>query len=487
MPKRVSVIDLGSNSARMAIFERTSRLGFYILKEYKTKFRLGAGAYENGGIITQESMQKGLETFREFANYIKLNRVNRVLCVGTSALRDAPNANEFIKLIKNKLGLNLRVIDGKMEAFYGGVGAINLLSPVKEAVTIDIGGGSTELARIVDGVIVDTISLDLGTVRLKELFFDKKDIDGMNDFIKKSINLIPEHFASQNIIAIGGSLRAVSNAIMEMTNHQLRIVHNFVYDYEKHRNFIEKIITSSTLGLKNFPIKKERYDTIREGCAIFRAIATKFGVKNVITSGAGVREGVFLCNILKNGVKISHENYPKVSFPPNFNPSLKSLQDRFDDERFSIFKYASLIFDALLPLHNLPQEMKFELIAASKLHLCGQNLGFYSAHIHSSYFVLNALNYGYTHEQKALIATILKLKGKKISDDDELLPLLPAPKDIAWLSFIYALAKSLCANKNVKFEYEDHTLRISGIKDSVIAKDEIKKLNKPEIFAITFI
>ena len=173
MPKRVAVIDLGSNSARMAIFERTSRLGFYILREYKIKVRLGEGAYENGGVLQDGAMDKVFYAFSEFKHFLNLYGVNKVLCAGTSALRDAPNSNLFIKRVQDKLGLGLKVIDGQMEAFYGGIAAINLLNPLKEATTIDIGGGSTELAKIEDGKIIDVISLNVGTVRLKELFFDK--------------------------------------------------------------------------------------------------------------------------------------------------------------------------------------------------------------------------------------------------------------------------------------------------------------------------
>ena len=58
MPKRVAVIDLGSNSMRLAVFERTSRYGFFIVAEHKIKVRLGEGAYENGGFIQNNAMQK---------------------------------------------------------------------------------------------------------------------------------------------------------------------------------------------------------------------------------------------------------------------------------------------------------------------------------------------------------------------------------------------------------------------------------------------
>ena len=110
MSKKVAVIDLGSNSVRLAIFERTSRLGFYVAGEYKVKIRLGEGAYENGGMLTKSAMDKCFLAFSDFKKIISDQKISRVLCIGTSALRDAPNANEFISKIRRELGLNLRKI-----------------------------------------------------------------------------------------------------------------------------------------------------------------------------------------------------------------------------------------------------------------------------------------------------------------------------------------------------------------------------------------
>ena len=102
MAKRTAVIDLGSNSMRMAIFERTSRLAFFILAEYKTKVRLGEGGYGSNNEISESSMEKALKAFSEFSNIIKSYKCNKILCVGTSALRDAPNANVLISLLRKK-------------------------------------------------------------------------------------------------------------------------------------------------------------------------------------------------------------------------------------------------------------------------------------------------------------------------------------------------------------------------------------------------
>ena len=482
MAKRTAVIDLGSNSMRMAIFERTSRLAFFILAEYKTKVRLGEGGYGSNNEISESSMEKALKAFSEFSNIIKSYKCNKILCVGTSALRDAPNANILISLLRKKLSINLKVIDGKEEATFGAIAAKNLLHNIDECVTIDIGGGSTELARISKGKIIDTLSLDIGTVRLKELFFDKKNLNKMPKFLEQVIKQIDERFKCQNIIAIGGSLRAISSAIMSKNSYPLSSLHGFCYKLSDEQAYIESIANVSVLELNKFPIKKDRYDTIREGAHIFLVLAKALNAKNIITSGVGVREGVFLKDFLR----------PSLKFPQNFNPSIKSLQDRFILScNKSVTKYAKDIFIVLKKLHGLSDNYLEALLVAAKLHNVGQEIGFYGDHKNSAYIVLNALNYGFSHEQKALIAVVIGTNGKKnIYEFERYKNLLPKAECIRWLSFILSLAKALdltCERLNLNFEFSGHTLKIKGAKEFAMAKEEIKKITKPEIFAISFV
>jgi len=480
MAKRVGIIDLGSNSARLAIFERTSRLGFYEMAEFKTKVRLGEGAYENGGMLQEKAMEKCFLAFTQFKKLLKKYSVNRAICVGTSALRDAPNSKVFINKIKKELGLNLRVIDGNEEAYFGGIAVSNLLSPLSNAVTMDIGGGSTELALMKDGKIIDTISLNIGTVRLKELFFDKKDLSGMREFAAAVTAQIPSHFRSENIIAIGGSLRAIASSVMQKCDYPLEILHNFSYDLAEFTPWIEKICAADVTELEKFHIKKDRFDTIREGAFIFLQIAQILGAREIFTSGVGVREGIFLDRLLgKNG-----------KFPKNFNPSLKCLQDRFSVAKTSnLTKFAKEIFINLAQIHKIGDEFLPALITAAKITNTGVCVDFYEKHNHSYYLVLNTLNFGYTHKERALIAAIIRVNGRKNIDSvAKLRALLPDEKIVVWLSFILKLAEILddAGNENLSFKFENSTLKIGNIKNDQLTKDLIKKMSKPGVFAINF-
>lgn len=482
MAKRTAVIDLGSNSTRMAIFEKTSRYAFYILGEFKMKVRLGEGAYENGGEINDKSMKKAYEAFSEFKSIAQSYKCNKIFCMGTSALRDAPNSAKFINLVKKNLGLNLKVVKGVDEANFGGIAALNLLEPLDEFITIDIGGGSTELAMIKDGKLIDSVSFDVGTVRLKELFFDKKNLKELPNFMQDIISKLPPNFRSKNIVSVGGSLRAISSAIMQAQNYPLKSVHNFSYNFADHRQFIENLTKASVLDLDKFNIKKERFDTIREGAYIFLSVASQLGCERVYTSGVGFREGVYLSDLLR----------PRAKFPPNLNPSVRSLQDRFLlDSNKTIVKYVREIFTALAPLHGISEKFLYELEVAAKLHNIGQCLGFYGEHTNSANFIINALSYGFSHEQKTLVAVIIGLNGKKtLGEFEKFRSLLPSEETTKWLSFILALAKALdinCSRKKLKFEFINHTLQIGGTKELYMAKENIKKLSKPATFAICFV
>ena len=487
MAKRTAVIDLGSNSVRMVIFEKSSRFGFHLIKEIKSRVRVGEGAYEQGGLLQEGPMQRTFEALRSFHTITQNLGCSKILCVATSALRDAPNATVFTHRVQKELGLHIRIIDGSKEAYYGAVAATNLLEPLEEATTIDIGGGSTELAKIEKGKIVDTISLDIGTVRLKELFFDtKKPKEALLAFIHRSFDQIPQHFTSPVIVAIGGTLRSLASAIMETEAYPLQTVHGFSYEYPRYASYIETLSHASILDLKPYPFKKDRLDTIREGASIFQELAKKMDVQKIITCGAGVREGVYLSDLLRN-----HHH----AFPANFNISVKSLQDRFSTTPKHdnyVMQCALDLFDALAYLHGVDERYKYELGIAAKLNSIGRSLSFYQEHLHSFYFILNNLNFGFSHEQKMLIALLLKYHSKRLPDFKDLEAferLLPDVKVVNWLSFILAFAKFLntdFSNTPVTFSYENHTLHVKSDVPMLLAKESIKKLVKPASFAIAF-
>ena len=485
MAKRTAIIDIGSNSARMVIFEKSSHFAYHLIKEIKSRVRIGEGAYENGGVLQDIPLQRTYDTLEGYRNIFKTLKCNKVFCVATSALRDAPNSLDFIKRVKFGLDINIKIIDGKQEAYYGGVAAKNLLMPLENATTIDIGGGSTEFSLIKDNKIIDNISINIGTVRLKELFLDKNaSKTEIINYIQNSLVDLPKSFSNENLITIGGTTRYFSELIMKKIDYPLETVHGFEYKLDNYIEFARDIKHSTITDLKKFGIKKDRIDTIREGLYIFNEISKKLNGKHIITSGVGVREGVYLCDLLRN----SHHN-----FPQNFKLSLNSLVDRFamkDRQNGSIVRYCQDLFGTLSYLHQINDKYLYILTTSAKLYNIGIRLNFYEKNLHSFYFIINSLNYGFSHKEKILIALLIKYHMKKLPSIEDLKAyenLLPDISIVNWLSFMLSLSN--CLHKDLiddkfSFKYENHTLHIKSRKKLYLAKECIKKLAKPASFAI---
>jgi len=453
MAKITAVIDIGSNSARMAVFKKTSRFGFYLLREEKSRVRISEGAYENGGKLQDFAIKRALNALREFLLIAKSLKVRKILAVATSAVRDAPNKYEFINEVR-KIGINLKVIDGEKEAFFGGVAVANLLHK-ESGISIDIGGGSCELALIKNRKIEKTFTLQLGTVRLKELFFDKNDINGAKKYIKSELKKLDKDFQSEIAFGVGGTARALAQVIMKKNEYPLDILHGFTYSI-KELNFLESLIEKSDEELLKVGIKPERLDIIRPGILVFVEVIRYLKSKEIITSGVGVREGVFLSDLLRND---------NLVFPKNFNPSVRTIIDVYNINR-KIASYETKIalnlFDLLNYEFKLNEKYKKHLTYAIKLSRAGEFIDFYESHKHTDYILLNSLHYGFSHQDRLLISKIIRFhKRKKIKkrEIEKYKSLLPKKGDIEKLCNIFWLAKII--NQNLS-----------------MPQVEIKKLNK---------
>jgi len=489
MAKRTAIIDIGSNSARLVIFEKTSRYGFHLLCEQKSKVRIGEGAYEKEGYLQPEGIKRAYLALQSFLHTIDKYQANKTICVATSALRDAPNGSEFVKWIKKELGLNIKVIDGEKEAQLGAIAAKNLL-PIQSAITIDIGGGSSDLALIVNGHIQESYSLNLGTVRLKELFYDKakspkESYRLATEYVREVLQSLPRTFQSALAVGIGGTARTLSKGIMKQSAYPFDKLHAFQYSPEKYANYLHAIPISSAKGLKEFGLKKGRFDTIREGTLIWNEILAHIGAKKVITSSAGVREGVFLSQLLKD------DHY---QFPAYINPSITSILDRFkpqinlEKKKKVKLTLAKKLF-ATLP-HHAGEDYLPELLKALQLSNIGKTLTIYKAHQHAFYIAMQELNYQFTHKQMLLIASLLRMHGKTLIYRpvyDKYKTLLPSRKTLKWLSFMYSLSIYLheaSDDSSISFKYDNQTLHIYSDRSLYLAKENIKALEKPAPFAI---
>lgn len=480
MGKRTAIIDIGSNSARLVLFQNTSQFGFHLICEQKSRVRIGEGAYAHQGKLQKIGMERAFRALESFVQTIEEFKVTKVIAVATSALRDAPNKKLFIDRIADELGLHIDIIHGKEEALYGAIAANNLL-PITEGITIDIGGGSSDMALIKEGKIIETFSLDLGTVRLKELFFDKQaEISAVKTYITTILQGLPKSFHAPTAIGIGGTTRTLAKAIIQKEHYPLNKLHAFCYDIQIQDPYFQEIIHAKTSHLKTLHIKANRHDTIREGTLIFSEILNHIGAKQVMTSGVGVREGVYLRHKLRN---------PPYALPENNNPSARSIRDRFDilsmphGNKKEIAQTLYTLFSTKLDRSNKYSSLFQTLVALSDI---GKVLTVYHKDRYASYIAMQELNYGFTHEEMVLVSLLLYSKPKRGYHKalyQQYKMLLPPKNTVKWLAFLYSLTLILhqnSSNAKYRFDLQKGTLSIASDKTLYLATEAIEELKKPE-------
>jgi exopolyphosphatase/guanosine-5'-triphosphate,3'-diphosphate pyrophosphatase len=211
---------------------------------------------------------------------------------------------------------------------------------------------------------------------------------------------------------------------------------------------------------------------------IMTSVIDLVGAKTMVASGSGVREGVFLSDLLRN---------QNSKFPPNFNPSVKSLTDRFcdnEDEARYIRKTALELFEVLFPLHRLAEQNRRYLAISAQLMNIGSKLSFYNHRHHSFNFILSNLEYGFSHFEKVLISQVVKYHGKRFSyfDEDEFSDFCRQnEQSIKWLSTILTIAETINSDMSaptISFEYTTGILTINTNSKLYICMEKLRSILK---------
>ena len=476
MSKRTALIDIGSNSVGMVIYEKTSRFAFHLIYESKSKVRLSQDIYKNDGNLQPLPMQRTFEALSDYVQVIASLKVRKTLCIATSALRDAPNKKDFIKLVKDKLDLKIKVIDGPREAYLGGIACANLLPSQENALSIDIGGGSTEFAFINKKNVKETISLHLGTVRLKELFCDNDQANDAIVYIDEKLKQL-DSINTDKLVGVGGTLRAISTAIMKEIDFPLIRLHAFESDADVYDTFIDKIFKADDKELLKLGIKENRLDVIKPGALILQRVIKKLKIKNLITSTVGVKEGLYLSDLLRNN---------KDKLPANYNTSVRNILDLYvDDKNYSnnLSNVSKELFGLLKDKLNLDDEYKSSLSISARLYPAGSSIHQFSLNKHSYYLIQSSLEYGFSQKESVLISTLVRYAKRKLPSESHVKKysiLLPDIETLNALSYILSLSIALLSHRprniNFKLSLENDTIVISSKSKLYLSRESIASL-----------
>lgn len=203
---KLGVIDIGTNSMRLLIADIVEN-NLINRKKYVNTTRIGQGVDKNG-YITLEAMDRNINALKEYREKCIECKCEKIYCLGTSAIRDSKNKEEFLKRAKEEANIDVEVIEGSREAELGFLGVINGINKKDDILVLDIGGGSTEfIFGNVDG-IKKSKSINIGALRLTEKFLASGYTDEaflkMNRFINDQIKEIISDLKKENINCICG-------------------------------------------------------------------------------------------------------------------------------------------------------------------------------------------------------------------------------------------------------------------------------------------
>lgn len=301
---KIGAIDIGTNSMRLLTTDLVDNR-LIDRKKYVNTTRIGQGVDENG-FITDEAMDRNIAALKEYHDKCEEYGCEKIYCMGTSALRDSKNRDEFIKRAKDEAGIDVNVVEGEIEARLGFSGVTNGIEKEGDILVIDIGGGSTEFIFGNRDGIKRNISINIGALRLTEKFLSKgytdKAFSDMKEFIYEEIKEIVEYLRDKEIeciCGIGGTITSLSAVNQNLEVYSMDKVHGSKITREEVESMMNRFIECSDEDRKHINgLQPKRADIISAGTEILICIMDSLSKKEVVVSEYDNLEGMAYSTIL---------------------------------------------------------------------------------------------------------------------------------------------------------------------------------------------
>ena len=305
---RVGTIDIGTNSMRLLIADYKNNK-IENREKYINTTRIGQGV-DKEGYITEEAMQRNLKALKEFSDKCKEEKCEKVYCMGTSALRDSKNGQDFVNRAKELTNIDVKIICGDEESNLGFMGVLEGTDGNKkdDILVIDIGGGSTEFIIGNEEGIKFCKSENVGALRMTEKFIttdpiSDEEFNAMTDFIEETISSTLDnikHMHISKLVGIGGAITSLSAMNQQLEVYSMEKVHNSVVtkkDLEKILQNLKNMTLNDKKTIKG--LQPKRADIITAGVKILHIIMKKLEFETIVISEYDNLEGL-LCQKSKN-------------------------------------------------------------------------------------------------------------------------------------------------------------------------------------------
>jgi exopolyphosphatase/guanosine-5'-triphosphate,3'-diphosphate pyrophosphatase len=284
-----AVIDIGSNSVRLVVFDGPERAP---LPRFNEKVMCGLGRDLNiTGRLSDSGMKETLRTMQRFGVLLRQLGVERPKAVATAALREAENGREFVAELERVCDLSIDVLSGEDEARYSALGVLSGL-PEADGVVGDLGGGSLELVSVAKGEPGQSATLPLGALRIMAQDAKRRE---MEEFIERHLDTVDwlEAAKGREFYVVGGAWRSIARVHMAQEQYPLHIIDSYTLrpdDIEAVTAVLSRQSAASVARLAN--IAGKRVGTIRAAALLLDRLILRLAPKQVVFSAQGLREGL---------------------------------------------------------------------------------------------------------------------------------------------------------------------------------------------------
>lgn len=286
---RVGVVDVGSNSVRMVVFDGAARSPAYFYNE-KVMAGLGKGLAETGR-LHPEGAQRALSALKRFGLLAEGMGISPLSVVATAAVREAADGPAFAQRVLDETGLRLHVIDGDEEARLSAQGVL-LGWPDARGLVCDIGGNSMEMAVLADGKVGKRATSPLGPFRLLQVAGGPKK---RQVHIRKHLGALRDVVGGkgERIFLVGGSWRVIARLDMERRNYPLTVLHEYRMQPQALLDTLDWIAASDLNILRaRTGTGAERMELVPLACEVLREMIAMFKPSEIDVSAYGIREGL---------------------------------------------------------------------------------------------------------------------------------------------------------------------------------------------------
>ena len=295
--RRAASIDIGTNTFLLLVADVEGG-GLRPLLDRETIVRLGQNL-QSTGVLSEEAMERGLRTLTSYLSECRAMGVQKVFAVGTSALREARNAPEFLEKVRKEVDLAIEIISGEEEAqFSFSAVAREPGERINPLTVVDVGGGSTEIIEGQGERVKHWVSLPLGAVHLTEQFLTSdpvrtSEFESMERAIKERLGQISSSTKPAMLVAVGGTATTLVSVQQGLKKFVPEKIHQSVLKKDALASQVMLYRLKTVQERKKIPgLPPARADVILAGASILYGIMGKLGSPSATISCHGVRYGV---------------------------------------------------------------------------------------------------------------------------------------------------------------------------------------------------